>query len=124
MPPSTDVYKRQVCEGVALGMRGRADVRLTLGAPALINDQGITEKLREAAADIVGEGSIAAIAEPTMGGEDMAFFLEKVPGSFFFLPSIPAEGTVYPHHHSKFDLDETVFWIGSAVMANFALTWQ
>ena len=115
---------KAVCEGVAQGMRGRADVRLTRGAPALINDQGVTDKLREAAADIVGEGSVAAIAEPTMGGEDMAFFLEKVPGSFFFLPSIPGEGVVHPHHHSKFDLDESVSWIGSAVMAHFALTWQ
>ena len=115
---------KTVCEGMAHGMRGRAEVTLTRGAPALINDRKITDGIIEAAAAIVGEDAVAEIAEPTMGGEDMAFFLEKVPGSFFFLPSMPGEGEVYPHHHPKFDLDEGVFWIGSAVMANFALTWQ
>jgi amidohydrolase len=115
---------RAVCGSIAQGMRGHAEVLLNLGAPALINDRKITDGIIEAAAAIVGEEAVAEIAEPTMGGEDMAFFLERVPGSFFFLPSIPGEGEVYPHHHPKFDLDEEVFWIGSAVMANFALTWQ
>lgn len=115
---------KAVCEGTARSMRGRTDVQLTFGTPALINDREITDRLKKAAVDILGEEAIAEVPEPTMGGEDMAYFLEKVPGSFFFLPSMYGGGKDYPHHHPKFDLDEDVFWIGSAVMANFALTWQ
>lgn len=115
---------KTVCKGIAQSMRGRAEVQLITGAPPLNNDSEITDKLREAAASIVGEEAVTEIAEPTMGGEDMAFFLEKVPGCFFFLPSMPGEGEVFPHHHPKFDLDESVLWIGSAVMAHFAMTWQ
>jgi amidohydrolase len=115
---------KTVCEGIAQSMRGRAEVNLTLGTPPLINDREITDKLRKAAIEIIGEGSVAEVPEPTMGGEDMACFLENVPGSLFFLPSMFGEGKDYPHHHPKFDLDESVFWIGSAVMAQFAMTWQ
>ncbi len=74
--------------------------------------------------DILGEEVVTEVPEPTMGGEDMAYFLEKIPGSFFFLPSMFGEGKDYPHHHPRFDLDEDVFWIGAAVMARFAMTWQ
>ncbi len=115
---------KDVCEGIARSMRGRADVQLSFGTPALVNDREITDRLREAAVSIVGEEAVKEIAEPTMGGEDMAFFMEKVPGCFFFLPSMPGGGESFPHHHPKFDLDEDVLWIGAAVMANFAMTWQ
>jgi len=115
---------KAICENIAKGMRGRADVQLSFGTPPLINDRGTTDKLKKAAVEIMGEGSVAEVPEPTMAGEDMAFFLEKIPGTFFFLPSLFGEGKDHPHHHPKFDLDEEVFWIGSAVMAHFALTWQ
>ena len=59
-----------------------------------------------------------------MGGEDIAFFQERVPGTFFFLPGCnESKGQTWPHHNSKFDLDESVFWIGSAVMATTASEW-
>ncbi len=115
---------KAVCEGIARSMRGNADVKLTYGTPPLINDRDITDKLRQAAVDILGEEVVTEVPEPTMGGEDMAYFLEKIPGSFFFLPSMFGEGKDYPHHHPRFDLDEDVFWIGAAVMARFAMTWQ
>jgi metal-dependent amidase/aminoacylase/carboxypeptidase family protein len=59
-----------------------------------------------------------------MGSEDMAFFLEKVPGTFFFHPSSFDDGTDHPHHHPKFDVNEKVLWIGTAVFADFALSWH
>jgi amidohydrolase len=115
---------RAVCEGVATGLRGRAEVSFTLGPPPVINDRKMTDKLREAAVDILGEDAVAEVPEPTMGSEDMAFFLEKVPGTFFFHPSSFDDGTDHPHHHPKFDVNEDVLWIGTAVFADFALSWH
>jgi amidohydrolase len=44
-----------------------------------------------------------------------------VPGAYFFLGSYnPEKGPMYPHHHPKFDIDESVLWIGSAVLAQAA----
>ena len=51
-----------------------------------------------------------------MGSEDMSFFLNEVPGTFFFLSSVvQQEGQVFGHHHPKFMLDESVFCKGVAM---------
>ena len=57
-----------------------------------------------------------------MGGEDFAWYLEKVPGSFIFLatPS-PIEGKVWPHHNPKFALDESQFYRGTALFAAYVI---
>ena len=126
---SRDTHKKlkvriqEICENVARGMRGEVSLEFRTSLPPLINDREMTDKLREAAGEIVGTERVRKIAEPTMGGEDMACFMEKVPGAFFSLPSF-ASADSHPHHHPKFDIDESVLWIGSATFAQFALTWQ
>ncbi len=114
----------QICEDVAKALRGTVSVDFTYGPPPLINDKGMTEKMKTAMEAVLGEEKVREVEEPTMGGEDMAFFQEKVPGSFFFLPASFGDSRDYPHHHPKFDLNEDVFWIGPAVMTQFALSWQ
>lgn len=62
------------------------------------------------------------IPEPTMGGEDMAYFLREVPGTFFFLGSRP-QGPSYPQHNPKFDIDEDTLWLGTALLSETAWRW-
>ncbi len=114
----------RICEDTAKVLRGTASVDFTYGPPPVINDKGMTEKMKTAMEDVLGEDKVREVEEPTMGAEDMAFFLEKVPGSFFFLPATYGDDRDYPHHHPKFDVNEDVLWIGSAVMTRFALSWQ
>lgn len=114
---------QEICENVARGMRGEVTIEFRTSLPPLINDREMTDKLRKAAGDVIGPERVVEIMEPTMGGEDMACFLEKIPGTYFYLPSF-ASADSYPHHHPKFDIDESVFWIGSATFTQFALTWQ
>ncbi|KPU62507.1 peptidase M20 [Thermococcus sp. EP1] len=60
-------------------------------------------------------------AEMTMGAEDFAFYLQKVPGAFIFLGIRNEEkGIIYPHHHPRFDVDESVLWKGSALYSLLA----
>ncbi|HHW91255.1 MAG TPA: amidohydrolase, partial [Firmicutes bacterium] len=80
------------------------------------------EFFRDVAANLIGEENIVTIKEPTMVGEDMAYYLQEVPGTFFFLGEAP-QGEAYPHHHPKFDVDEGVLWKGSALFAAAALKW-
>ncbi|AIF68703.1 peptidase M20 [Palaeococcus pacificus DY20341] len=51
-----------------------------------------------------------------MGAEDFAYYLQKVPGTFITLGIRNEEkGIVYPHHHPKFDVDEDVLYLGTAL---------
>ena len=115
---------KELAENVAIAMRGSAVVEYDGGPAPVINDPYLTGKLREAAAEIVGPGHVHEVYEPSMGGEDMATLMEHAPGTFFFHPSFYGDERGYPHHHPKFDIDESVFWIGTATFVQFALTWQ
>lgn len=81
--------------------------------PPVINDAGIAELVRSVALDVV-ETPIGVVPDcQTMGGEDMSFFLQAVPGCYFFLGSAnPSLGLAYPHHHPRFDFDETALGMG------------
>jgi amidohydrolase len=53
----------------------------------------------------------------TMGGEDMAFFMDDIPGMYFFVGSANAErGLNYGHHHPRFDFDEDVLPLSVALL--------
>ena len=114
----------QVCEEVAHAMRGSATVEIVKSQPALVNNRDMTEKLRAAAAAVLGDDCVHEIQEPAMGGEDMAYFLEKAPGTFFSHPSNFGDERDFPHHHPRFNLNEDVLWTGAATFVQFALTWQ
>lgn len=81
--------------------------------PSTVNDSAIAELVRSVAAEVV-ETPIGVVPEcQTMGGEDMSFFLQQVPGCYFFLGSAnPEKGLAYPHHHPRFDFDETALGMG------------
>ncbi len=81
--------------------------------PPVINDVRITELVHSVASEVV-ETPAGVVPEcHTMGGEDMSFFLQKVPGCYFFLGSAnPEKGLAYPHHHPRFDFDETALAMG------------
>lgn len=81
--------------------------------PPLVNAEGMTELVRSVAQEAV-ETPLGITPEcQTLGGEDMAFFLQAVPGCFFFLGSANTEkGLAYPHHHPRFDFDEMALAAG------------
>ena len=81
--------------------------------PPVINDVKIAELVRSVASEVI-ETPAGIVPEcQTMGGEDMAFFLQAVPGCYFFLGSAnPTKDLAYPHHHPRFDFDETALGIG------------
>lgn len=113
-----------VVAGITQAMRGSYEFKYTFGYPPLVNDEAVTRHVEETARELLGPEGVLTLSEPTMGGEDMAFYLERVPGSFIFLGGAnPAKGIVRAHHSSTFDVDEDVFWRGSAVLAASALTW-
>ena len=81
--------------------------------PPVINDPNMAALVRSVAINVL-ETPAGIVPEcHTMGGEDMSFFLQEVPGCYFFLGSAnAAKGLNYPHHHPCFDFDESVLSMG------------
>ncbi|SEN12294.1 amidohydrolase [Mesobacillus persicus] len=91
------------------------------GYPAVWNHPAETELLMESAAK-VAEVTNVEEAEPDMAGEDFAYYLKHVKGSFFFTGACP-EGitTPYPHHHPKFNINESAMLIAAKTLGMIAL---
>lgn len=70
---------------------------------------------------LYGEEALEKI-KPVMVGEDFSAYLEKVPGAFIFVGAKNEEkGIVYPHHHPRFDIDESALEIALRILVYSAL---
>lgn len=105
----------QVVQGVARSMGIDCKYDFIYGYPVLVNDPEMSKLVASACVKGIGEDNVVVI-KPSMGGEDFAYYLEKRPGSFFFLGTRNEEkGFVQPYHTSLFDLDEDVLPFGVEV---------
>jgi len=78
----------------------------------LINDPELTKLVREVAESVVGKDKVIEVP-PSMGGEDMSFFLQRVPGVFYLVGSAnPEKGLDKPHHSPYYDIDEDALIVG------------
>jgi len=107
----------RIIRGVCQSMGAEYEFKYTQGYPPLINDAVMAELVRRCAVETVGPERVIE-PEPTMGGEDMAFFLERAKGCFFFL-GVGREGGA-PIHNSRFDQDEDNLLIGVEVYCRAA----
>jgi hippurate hydrolase len=108
----------EVARGVANGMRGDARLDYNFSYPVTVNDAGAAERALGVAGELFGEGTVLELPNPSMGGEDFAFFLEKVPGAFVWL-GVGEE--VSGLHTPRFAFDEEILPRGSALLAALAL---
>ncbi len=74
----------RVVRGTTESMGATYELKYERLTPPTINDPAMAEFIREVSAEIVGNENVIMDAR-TMGGEDMAFFLNAVPGCFFFV---------------------------------------
>jgi amidohydrolase len=114
---------KEIAEGTAALMGGSATVTYMRGYPAVINSEAETELARQAAVDTVGPDGVLPM-QPTMGGEDFSYYLERVPGTYVFVGAgNPQKGAGYPHHHPRFDIDEDAMRIAAEVLGRSALAY-
>lgn len=109
----------EVATGVAQAMRCQLVFEIVESCPAVVNNLEITDLVRASASDILGQSNVEEM-KPIMGSDDMALFLQAVPGCYFFVGSAPSNGPVFPHHHPSFDIDEQSLAVGARTMARAA----
>ncbi len=81
---------------------------------AVVNAPEPTQVVKEAAIQVMGADKL--VEKRTMASEDMGFFLDEIPGCYFFIGAGDDQLGQYPHHHPRFDFDERVMIDGVAVM--------
>ncbi|WP_312472432.1 amidohydrolase [Neobacillus sp.] len=91
------------------------------GYPAVVNHEKETEFLIGCAKHVTEVKAITE-TEMHMGGEDFAFYLQNVPGTFFFTGAKPlGDAGGYPHHRPKFDIDEKAMLIAAKTLGTAAI---
>ncbi len=113
------LFKRikDVSVGVAKSFGAEAEVEIKEGYPAVKNSDFIVDKIKEAGILYLGKENVVEIEHPSMGGEDFAYYLKKIPGAFYRL----GVGPSYPLHNPKFAPKEEVIKIGMGLKSFIAL---
>jgi amidohydrolase len=112
---------KSIFEGVAASMRCEAEYHHVRGCPPVINDPEVTASVQGMAARVVGPEHTRDL-EPTTVSDDIALFLEEVPGCYFMVGSAnPERGLDGAHHSPAFDFDEAALSIATEVMVRCAL---
>jgi hippurate hydrolase len=107
----------QIARGVAGGMRGDAELEYQFSYPVTMNDEGAAQHALTVIRDLFGEENTLELPNPAMGGEDFAFFLEKIPGAFIWLGV--GEDVSYLHTPT-FAFDEEILPHGAALLTALA----
>ncbi len=92
------------------------------GYPPVINDPDAARIAMEVAAQIVGQDKVKGQPQPSLGGEDFSFFLQRIPGC---LVRFGAKHTTLhdaPAHSPRFDFDEAVLATGAQFLAQAAIS--
>ncbi len=105
----------KIVRGTAESMGASGKLTLFEGTPALVCDDAWVARLEKAARGVLGEGCVRILPEPSMGGEDFAYMLQKAPGVFWRLGARKAGDAPTHSHSATFMIDEEALPCGVAV---------
>jgi amidohydrolase len=115
----TERFKR-VVTGVCATHRCSCDIEINTENIPLLNDAGMVDIARQAAAEVFPAGQIVEGA--TLASEDFAYFAARIPAVFIFLGTgNPGKQTDRPHHNSRFNIDEQSLGPGAEMYVRVAL---
>jgi len=109
---------KDIINGISKAFATEIVLNYKEGYPPTINHQLPTKHILDAASQVVGKG--AGTPYLSMGGEDFSYYLQNIPGCFFFIGSAPDEKDTLstPHHCSHFNIDERALLVGASVYIN------
>jgi amidohydrolase len=110
---------RRIIAGVAAAYNVDAQVQVVRGYPPVVNDEPLAQRFTE----YVRANSSLRVErpQPTMGGEDFAYFAQRVPGLLIRLGvRSESSGAVHPAHSPLFRIDEDALPVGVATLVLFA----
>ena len=106
-----------VAHSIGATYGARVDVDFDMGSPPVVNDPALVSNVRSVIMDTMGPDAIFDIPRPSMGGEDFAHYLQKVPGMLIRVGTCNGPATSHPLHDSAFDVDEAALPAASGIIA-------
>lgn len=122
-PEVRDAVERrmgEILEGITAAGGGSYELDYDRGTPATINDPALAAQMLPTLVDLLGEQNVLDL-EPTMGGEDFAYFANEVPGFFFRLGQVVPGGSSGGHHTPDFQADNSAVPVGIRAMTHLLL---
>lgn len=120
-----DIHLRieRTAVSIAGSVGGAAEVEITRGYPVTFNDPDLTARMVPTLRRAAGQDRLAEIS-PVLGGEDFAFYQQKVQGLFFYVGVRPkgiSAAEAAPNHSPKFFVDESGLGLGLRALAGLAV---
>jgi amidohydrolase len=96
-----------IVAGVTSALGAEYQIRAEVAAPPVCNDPRVAALVREQATALLGSSGL--LAAPITAGDDMALFLNAVPGCYYLFGARHQDPErVFPQHHTRFDIDDSV----------------
>lgn len=122
-PDVRDIIERrmgEILKGITAAGGGTYELDYERGTPATINDVALARQMAPTLQRVIGLDMVEMI-DPTMGGEDFAYFANEIPGFFFRLGMVAPGTTSGGHHTPDFQADDGSIPIGMRAMANLLI---
>jgi hippurate hydrolase len=112
---------REIAQGIGQAFNCSVDIEFDRNYPPLINHPQETAFAQKVIQDSFGHDQFVASTEPTMGAEDFAFMLEKVPGCYVFIGNGDGDHRALGHgmgpchlHNPSYDFNDRLLPIGAS----------
>ena len=114
-----DIIRKElehILKGVCEATRTKYEFQYIEGYPALINHEEVSRVIEEVAQDVLGKDRVLH-PNPSMGGEDFAYYLQEKPGAFYFLGvGNEKKGIISPQHSPTYNIDEDAMKYGTEIL--------
>lgn len=115
---------KSIVQHIAQISGGSFEVNIIPGLPPLINDMQMSQFAVDGIKSIIGKENVLILDNPSMGGEDFAYYLQEIPGAFMWIGGRNEnKGLINVMHHPKFDFDEDCLVLGSKIHIKLALSY-
>ena len=108
----------RIAAGVCTAYRAEYEFSMSFGPPVVENDPALTALVEAVGQDVLPPGGVTFLETPTMGAEDFAYYLRRIPGVMFRL----GVGTdVTALHTPTYNFSDGALKYGMTMLANLAL---
>jgi amidohydrolase len=104
---------------ITRSLGGDYELNVVRGCPSTYNSPEVAAVIRQTAEDLYGADALEPF-EQSLGGEDFSYMTQAAPGAMFMLGA-KKDAVSRPHHNPLFDIDEDIFSVGAAMLAETAV---